>query len=807
MGRRERSVIRRPARSGSAAVRFGAAALAVAALFALLPGSGAAQPVRGRVLEGLSVRSRGARWEIEIRFSVPIRVLRHAPRERGDFLQVFVEPLQVGSADVGAFQRGESLLPPRGSDAPLTEVRYRGDEPGRPLLELRFAREVRFDVRGGDDFRSVVIAVRRDDVAGYAVQLGSPPEQGPVPPLPDLPALRGRRVYVATISEGGRTWQRLRLGFFSERSEAEAAAAQLDAAFPGALVVEVTRREIQRSEQSALTPAPAPPPGGEAPPAGVPDRTAELMDEARRAMTGGEYSKAILIYTKVLSLPESPHSAEAQELLGLARERSGQLAHAKAEYEEYLRRYPEGEAAARVRQRLAALITARAPERERLPEEGEAEPAARPQLDTFGSLFASYRRESLFLEEEDDQTEDVLADSSLFTDLFLESRLSGERYSARTQLSGGYFYDFLGSGSNGVHLASAFLEGNATEIGLSGSLGRRSQSTGGVLGRFDGGRVSKRLGTRWETSLYSGFPVDSPTEYEVDTDRYFLGGSLQREHIFEVLDAEVFAIHQMVGDSTDRSAVGAELRYVQGGRSLFAYLDYDVYFTSLNIAQLSGNAQVTQRGFVHLLADYRNAPILTTSNALQGQLVGSFGDLDELFSSSELQALAEDRTAQSLFLNLGGSYSLRENLQLAADANASHLSGTDESAGVPAFDGTGFEYSYSTQVIANSLLRSGDVGIAGLRYLDGSAYDAAALSLSSRQPLSESLRAEPRFLTEYRFRKSGIGDELLLRPGLGFEYRRWKLDLDLEGGAEWLRREGDSDELGWYGLVGVRLDY
>ncbi len=34
--------------------------------------------------------------------------------------------------------------------------------------------------------------------------------------------------------------------------------------------------------------------------------------------------------------------ADAQELIGLVRERAGQLAHAKAEYEEYLRRYPDG---------------------------------------------------------------------------------------------------------------------------------------------------------------------------------------------------------------------------------------------------------------------------------------------------------------------------------------------------------------------------------------------------------------------------------------------------------------------------------
>ena len=47
---------------------------------------------------------------------------------------------------------------------------------------------------------------------------------------------------------------------------------------------------------------------------------------------------------------------EAQELLAIAREKNGQLAHAKAEYERYLALYSETEGAARVKQRLAALL-------------------------------------------------------------------------------------------------------------------------------------------------------------------------------------------------------------------------------------------------------------------------------------------------------------------------------------------------------------------------------------------------------------------------------------------------------------------
>jgi tetratricopeptide (TPR) repeat protein len=788
-----------------AAMRF-AAGFAVGAFLALAPAAARAQAVRGRVLEGMSVRARGSQTEVTIHFSVPIRVLRHTPQERGDFVQVSVQPLQVGSADQGAFLRSESLATPRNDAVPLAQVEYRGAEPGAPVLELRFTRELRFEVRTGEDFRSVVVVLSGEGGGRYAVQIGSPPEEGNLPPLPDLPALRGRRVYIASIRQGDTTWRRLRLGFYDERSEAEAAAAQLQTAFPGAFAVEVSQREMRMSEATAL-PAPAPPEPAAAP-RQAPDRITDLMDEANRAMTGGEYAKAILIYTEVLSLPENEHSPEAQELLGLARERSDQLAHAKAEYEEYLRRYPNGEAADRVRQRLAALLTARSPGRESLPEP-EPERASRPLFDGFGSLYASYRRESIQLQQ-DNQTSDVLSDSSLFTDLYLETRASGERYTARTQLSGGYYEDLLGSGQSGMHLSSAFLEGAALPWGLTASIGRRSLSTSGVLGRYDGGRIAKRVGDNWEAAVVSGFPVSSPSQDSIDTDRYFVGGSVERERIFGVLDASVFAMHQMVGGSIDRSAIGTELRYLDGGRSVFAYLDYDVYFNSLNIAQLSANAQVSERANLHLLADYRNAPILTTTNALQGQFASSVGELENQLSKSDIQKLAEDRTAKSLFLNAGGSFNLLGNLQLAADASAMHISGTPPSGGVPGFDGTGFEYTYSTQLIANTLMRTGDVEILGLRYLDGSAFDAATLTLSTRQPFTEFLRLEPRVLTEYRFQKNEFPNELLVRPGLGIDYRRWKLDFNVEGGAEWVQTYGNSsagDQLGWYGLVGIRLDY
>jgi len=83
-----------------------------------------------------------------------------------------------------------------------------------------------------------------------------------------------------------------------------------------------------------------------------------LITDARASLTGGDYARAIQLLTKLSEQPASPANREARELLGVARERNGQMAHAKGEYEAYLRIYPDGPDSDRVRQRLAALIAA-----------------------------------------------------------------------------------------------------------------------------------------------------------------------------------------------------------------------------------------------------------------------------------------------------------------------------------------------------------------------------------------------------------------------------------------------------------------
>jgi hypothetical protein len=542
--------------------------------------------------------------------------------------------------------------------------------------------------------------------------------------------------------------------------------------------------------------------GATAPPADA--RTIALVEEGRRALTAGEFERAALLLQEVLAQPESALTPEALELLGLARERKGQLAHAKAAYQDYLQRWPDGEGATRVRQRLDALVTARA---EPAPPRREARAERRPaafDLETFGSAYLGYRHQTQVLDEIGNET----FDSSLFTDLYLDTRLRRTNAIVRTQFVGGYRHQFADdAGGDETTVSSLFLGFEQPEGGFSGSLGRRSRSTGGVLGRYDGVELGYRGGERWEIGLLAGMPVDSSRWSGFETDRFLGGLSLELGSFFDALDVNLYGVAQSASGLLDRAAVGTEIRFFRPGLFAVAFLDFDAYYRSLNLVQLTGNWQVTPTTALTGYFDYRNVPFLTTRNAVQGQ-AGGLGSLESLFSTSEIESLAEDRTGRATTLNLGVSHQLRPRLQGTFDFTASDFAGTESSGGVEGFEGTGFEFSYLGQLIANDVVLPGDVGVASLRFYDGSHSQVLTGGLQARVPITSALRVNPRFYTIWQ--TSGSAQDLLaLRPSLRLDYRLWKLSFDAEGGVEWSKSlEGGMDQpWGWFAVGGVRYDF
>jgi hypothetical protein len=566
---------------------------------------------------------------------------------------------------------------------------------------------------------------------------------------------------------------------------------------PGEAVADTVREDAALPELAGSSPQAQGPMAG-------------LMKEANRKMTDGDYSGAIRIYTKVLESPEHEYSSAALEYLGLARERKGQLAHAKAVYEDYLARYPEGEDADRVRQRLAGLLTARDTPKAKLKAAGGRERQTR-EWDVFGGFSQFYRRDenTAQLDEEDELT--TVSQSSLSSDLDITGRLRTDNHDLRTRLTGGYLHDFLDDGAgNESTVSSLYFDGRNTRQSYSMRLGRQSRSSGGVLGRFDGLLVGIPLTGKTMVNLVGGAPVDSARD-GFDDHRYFYGLSIDFEGFAKGWDGNAFIIEQQVDNIVDRRAVGGELRYFDAKRSFFSLVDYDILYNDLNTAQLLGNWTTSGKTTINFVADYRNSPILMTSNALQGQAVDSIDSLLDIFSESELRDIARDRTARSKLATLGVSRPLNDSFQLSGDVTLSNFSDTAASAGVEANQGTGNEYFYNLQLIGSDLVKPGDITILGLRYSDADTANITSFSLNTRYPFSNDLRVNPRIRVDYRENTDDDTNQIIYQPSVRLTYRVMRsLRLEAELGGEWSDEEivdGSDKSRSYFVNIGYRADF
>jgi hypothetical protein len=540
--------------------------------------------------------------------------------------------------------------------------------------------------------------------------------------------------------------------------------------------------------------------------AASPAQIDRMMAEVRDSMTRGDYQRASLLLTKVLSFPEHERSPEAKELLGLAHQRNGQLAHAKAEYEEYLETYPDSAGAPRVRQRLDALLTAsktpaRATAEEPSPETGF-------NHDAWGSLSQFYRGRIRETELEGRTTTEAALDS----DLFFTTRSSSDRWDIRTSFAGGYRHDFLGADlSEGSRFSSGFVETRDRVHGLQSRLGRQSSRGSGILGRFDGAVLSAELHPQWRINLNSGFPVDFTRSNRIDLDRPFYGVSLDMGTFAEHWEGQIYGIQQRIDGLEDRTAVGGELRFTHRAGFFLGYGDYDVSYRELNIATVIGNWRLGDRLSLNLLADYRRTPTLSTVNALIGQTVDEIEELEDLFTEDEIRDLAEDRTATSRMLNVGFSHQLTRTLQIGGDFTLSNLSGTPASGGVEEMPGTGNEYAYSLHTTETGLLVDGGYTTLGLRYVDADRGDRIALNTGGRYPVWGALRLGPRVIVELRRDESGE-KQWDVRPSLRVDYRWRRFRFEAEAGVELTEDSasgggGLGEERGYFCAVGTRFDF
>ena len=548
----------------------------------------------------------------------------------------------------------------------------------------------------------------------------------------------------------------------------------------------------------------------------------QRMHDARTALTAKDYPRAIQLLTAIVDAPDNAFTPEALELLGLARERNNQLAHAKAEYEEYLRRYPKGPDADRVRQRLAGVLAVGATPKGGLRQAGQPATGKPPGLawEVGGSFSEYYFFDDGFQRSEllpsstqvgTSTTDNQLNQNQLLSTVDGLATVRGPGFIARGRVSATYTEDFLEGGHNQTTLSALYVEAMDTHQNLFGRVGRQTRSTGGVFGRFDGGLFSVRVAPEVKLEVATGYPVDSSRNLFLQSDRPFVAADVALGRFLKSWDANLYFVDQANHSLVDRQAVGGEVRYLDMTKSLFGSVDYDLKYRRVDLALLNASTSFKDRTTLSVALDYRQSPLMTTNNALIGQNVADVTDLIPTYGVDGVYRLAADRTAQSETATLSLAHPITPKLSLNLDATVDEVGATPASGGVPAEPSSGLEKFATFQLINTDLLVPGDLGIVGFRYGDTAQSNRYVFDLNTRFPITHDIRINPRLILDYRDNKTRPGTEFSTKPSVRLNiYFHKHYQFELETGGEWTVDRSPTNRdtmLGVYSDVGLRADF
>ena len=725
----------------------------------------------------------GQDGQLVIQFEIPMNYISHFPAQTGKRLKITMKELLPSQQNTGSPTQpiNDRFIISKNNGNPFSEISYQ-QEPGQNgELSIEFTREIDFSMSMSRDRKSLTIQMQKvkseeqNEALPEHLKTGLPiyilnlkTSSSPITPDNET-ALQNYKKYDIYINEQkGRfkSTYSLHLGYFYSLSVAKANLKILKSYYPGAWVGKVEETRTDTAEQWLYDQRLAQLQKKQQTPGTKPDKLDTLMERARQAMLDKNYRGAIRLFTRILQLGGGKYKKIAKELLGVARERNNQFAHAKFEYQEYLKLYPEGEDAERVKQRLLGLLTAASRPKEKLKETDRAE--KEPQWDTFGSIFQFYR----YQRSATDTTPVIETDNSLTSDFIYTGRKRGFDFNQRFSIGGSHRADFINSDKSDGRIHTFYYDISKRDDSYGGRIGRQSHSSDGVYGRFDGLILHKRIGSHNKLNFLLGSPVELSVKDAVNTDRIFYGMSMDFEKLFADIDSKIYIIEQTNEEFTDRRAIGSQFKYIDDNSSYFATLDYDILYSELNQFTFIATWRNKANSSLNIIADHRKSPFLTTNNALIGQTVSKLSQLKANLglTDDEVQQIAIDRTSDYSALTISASTYLSKDYQLNADLTASKFGATNASAGVPATPSTDTEYFFNTTLVVSNFLTQSDTTIFGLRYTEATTSDILQFNISSNINFGKKWRVNPRLITDIRDNING-SSRTTYKPKMIIHYR------------------------------------
>ncbi len=486
-----------------------------------------------------------------------------------------------------------------------------------------------------------------------------------------------------------------------------------------------------------------------------------IFEKMKQYLLDQNYPRLIASANKVIETGTHEQKQQAMEWLGIARERQGKFAQAIAVYQEFLYIYPKSPLANKISSRLESLKTMRL--------EPKARQAKRKRLkrndnwSVFGSASQYYRDDTI--QQGTEATDNV--HSSLLSDVNVFARKRTDKEVIVVRFDGGLVNDFLDN-RNEVRISRALVRYNdkVKEYKVTG--GRQSRTAKGASGRFDGIVYTDLSKQNYTYSVYSGFPVASSAD-GFQSEHFFIGGSVNFEP-YPNLVTDVYLISQYNSSLTDRQAVGSELQYITDKGFLFGIIDYDFFYAELNNVTAIGNYRYDPQWTFNMTIDYRNAPLLTTVNALQGQQTDSLDELAKTYTDSQIYSLARDRTSKSQNMYFGANYIIDEARQFTMSLSIANTQATVSSASVlatPASESVYLSGDYSVQ----NFFAISDFSTIGLRLSYSNTSETLSIRTRTRFNDARGIRYAPRLTLDYRLNTDSGLSQTIIKPSLKAHYQ------------------------------------
>ena len=560
-----------------------------------------------------------------------------------------------------------------------------------------------------------------------------------------------------------------------------------------------------------------------------------LLAIATSALKVNQIDKSVATLNKLLNLPPNTHTQAAQKLMGEAREKNGELAKARAEYELYLKLYPKAGDVREVKARLAKLPKSNAEKRLKGEPSKAEQKTLEEKLQITGGISQNYfwgtthtdtfaidgaGNTSTFSSDNTDQ-------SQLITSIDLTARKRTETLDSRVVLREYNRQNFLQGQNNENRWNALYLEQGARDRKFMYRLGRQSGSWGGLPGRFDGLTAGYSLNQNWRVNVAAGTPVEYFSGGWDQGDRMtFSSLNIELTHLPHEWSGSAYLLYQgqgqlypKSGGIHDRAVLGMEAHYFEQRKNYTMQIEYDKIFKKFNLATFQGNWTRESGENYYLMLDHRRSPPLAFN--MQGQFSQS---VKEVINSGVISSntLRDNAIAMSMISNMaavGVSHQVHPKLRVSTDFRLSNSGGTGDytttptstsTAIQPGAPGSGNQYALSIQAMGNNLLFENDLGIANVTFTKSDTTKGQSLTFSQVNTFNSRWRMD---LSLMLYRQTDIADtkQTQIRPSMTVNYRlnkQW--NFVGEGGIEQYKTassNSDDKTLRKYVYFGYRWNF